>query len=324
MKRRLILTSALVGMTLWAVSPPAAPAATSGLAWDSVTKFAMNADPSSLQPGAFDDDYATASSVQAPDQSSGGGLFGQIKQAMAMGQNVQAMMQNGLAEKHYVAGSKERTDEVAMQTATITDCVARTITTLNLKNKTYRVVSMDQPSAPSSGGGGNGSSGSHKDDGTKVAIVVTNSALGSRQVGGRQTDGFRSDMSMTETKPSGESHTQKGSLIGYYASIGMPYPRCPRAGSLTGGSMAPGQAFAMMAQATKLMRAMASAGLDKRFSITQSGPTMPAGHLSMYQAITFAAESSRGMTIVVERGDVRSIDENDPIFSVPAGFTKEQ
>ena len=65
-----------------------------------------------------------------------------------MAQSAQQMMQTGLAEKHYVAGSKERTDEVVMQTATITDCVARTITTLNFRDKTYRVVSMDQPKRP--------------------------------------------------------------------------------------------------------------------------------------------------------------------------------
>ena len=114
---------------------PLTVAAPNGLAWDSVTKVVTNADPSTLQPGSFDTDYAAAAA--APP--SGGGMAGQVKQ--------------GIAEQHYAAGSKDRTDNVAQQTATIVDCVARTITTLDLRRKTYNVVSMDQSASPSSGGG---------------------------------------------------------------------------------------------------------------------------------------------------------------------------
>ncbi len=320
--RRRLASAALAGL-LGAASPAVAFAAPNGLAWNSVMKLAVGADPSSLQPGSFDDDYAAASATQAPAQS-GGGLFGHLKAAMALGQNMQALMQNGLAQRYYVAGSKERTDDVWMQTATITDCAARTITTLNLKDKTYRDVSMDQPSGPGSGGGGNGSGGAFKDDGTKIAIAVTNRALGSRQVGGRQTSGFSSDLKMTETKPSGESHTQNATVLGYYSSLGMAHPHCPSLGSLGGAALGPGQGFAMMAEGAKVMQALAAAGMDKRFTISQNGPTIPMGQLSMYEAITFAAEKGQAMTFVSERGDVRGIDANDPIFSVPSDFTREQ
>ena len=105
-------------------------------------------------------------------------------------------MQSGLAERHYVAGTKERTDHVAQQTATIVDCAARTITTLDVANKTYRVTSMESPSSPSSGGGSDSSSGS---DNTRVAITITNTALGSKTLGGLPASGFRSDMAITET-----------------------------------------------------------------------------------------------------------------------------
>ena len=194
MKRGLVLTSALVAVALFFASSLFAAAAPSGLAWDSVTKLAMTADPSSLQPGSFDDDYSAAASAQPPAQ--GGRRALRPNQAeIAMAQNAQQMMQTGMAEKHYVAGSKERTDMVAMQTATITDCVARTITTLNLRDKTYRVVSMDQPSTPSSGGSSGGGS-APKDDGTKIAIIVANTALGARAVGGEQTNGYRSEMTI--------------------------------------------------------------------------------------------------------------------------------
>ena len=321
MKRGLVLTSALVAVALFLGSSPFAATAASGLAWDSVSKLAMTADPSSLQPGSFDDDYSAAASAPPPAQG-GGGLFGHFKQQIAMAQSAQQMMQTGLAEKHYVAGSKERTDEVVMQTATITDCVARTITTLNLRDKTYRVVSMDQPSVPTSGGSSAGGS-APKDDGTKIAIVVANTALGARAVGGEQTNGYRSDMSFTETKPTGESHTQNANLIAYYTAFTQPFPHCSGGGAWS-GTVSPGQGLAMMAAASRMMRELAAAGLDKRFSLKQSGPTLPFVNFSMYQAVGFAAGNGQGATFVTERGHVHPVDANDPAFSIPSDFTREQ
>ncbi|MBV8197261.1 MAG: hypothetical protein JO263_03945, partial [Candidatus Eremiobacteraeota bacterium] len=159
-------------------------AAADGWAWDSVTKVMLNGDAASLQPGSFDDDYARAAAVKPPPES-GGGIFGKMNQAMAMAAHFQDLMQNGFAEKHYVAGSKERTDQVADRTATIVDCAARTITTLDLQKKTYRVVSMDQPSTPSSGGQSKGSGSSGTDSNDRVAIVIANKSLGARSLGGQ-------------------------------------------------------------------------------------------------------------------------------------------
>jgi hypothetical protein len=314
--------AAVVAVALFAASSPFAAAAPSGLAWDSVSKLAMGSDPSSLQPGSFDDDYSAAASAQPPAPGGGGGLFGQLKQGLANAQSAQQMMQTGMAQKHYVAGSKERTDLVALQTATITDCVARTITTLNLRNKTYRVVSMDQPNAPSSGGSSNGGS-APKDDGSKIAIAIANTALGARAVGGEQTNGYRSQMSFTETKPTGESHTQDANLVGYYAVFTRPSPRCS-GGPWSGASMSPGQGMAMMAAASKLMRELASSGVDKRFSLTQSGPTLPFLNFAMYQAVTFSAKNGQGAAFVTESGHVHSVDANDPAFSIPSDFTQER
>ena len=209
-----------------------------------------------------------------------------------------------------------------MQTATITDCVARTITTLNLRDKTYRVVSMDQPSAPTSGGSSAGGS-APKDDGTKIAIVVANTALGARAVGGEQTNGYRSDMSFTETKPTGESHTQNANLIGYYTAFTQPFPHCSGGGAWSGTDIAR-TGLAMMAAASRMMRELATAGLDKRFSLKQSGPTLPFVNFSMYQAVRFAAGNGQGATFVTERGHVHPVDANDPAFSIPSDFTREQ
>ncbi|MBV8531759.1 MAG: hypothetical protein JO104_10610, partial [Candidatus Eremiobacteraeota bacterium] len=104
---------ALAAALLLVLAPGGAPAAPTGLAWDSVTKFSMSADPSKLQPGVFDADYAAAAAEQSP--SSGGGIFGQVKQVAEM----EKMLQTGIAQRHYIAGSRERTDDVVAQKATI-------------------------------------------------------------------------------------------------------------------------------------------------------------------------------------------------------------
>ena len=307
----------LVAFVTLATLPLAASASPNGLAWDSVTKILMNADPASLVPGSFDADFAAAASVRQPEQSTGGGLFNQVKQAMAMGQEMQQMMQTGFAERHYVAGSKERTDDVAHQTATITDCSARTITTLDLRAKTYRVVSMDQPSGSSSGGGG-GPDAARGTTPRASQLSVTNTALGARRVAGLPTNGFRSDMTATETNSSGQSTTQNGNLIAYYSSYSNPAPSCYNGSPVTG---APGPA--MMAKYASVMHALAFSGSDPRFSVRQSGPRLPVGQLSMYEAVTFGMQG-QGATFVTERGNVRSINATDAAFAIPSGFTQQQ
>jgi hypothetical protein len=138
--RRVFATVCLAAV--FAVPLPAL--ADTGMAYDSVNRIVMNADPSAMQPGPFDQDFAAASATPSP--AGGGGLFGHLKQQIAMAANAGQMMSTGIAQRHYVAGSKSRTDMVSLGVATITDCAARTITTLNLRDKTYRIESMDHPS----------------------------------------------------------------------------------------------------------------------------------------------------------------------------------
>ena len=148
MKRTLVFFSilALMGAALPAAADP-------GQAYDQITKFQPNADLATLEPGDFATDWQTASQP-APDQPSHGGMFGKMRDAIANAQGAMGAMQNGLAETHYVASDRERIDYPSRQSGTIIDCGARTITHLDLKAKTYYVISMDQPQPPRSGGGG--------------------------------------------------------------------------------------------------------------------------------------------------------------------------
>ncbi|MGA8576513.1 MAG: hypothetical protein WB609_12630 [Candidatus Cybelea sp.] len=310
----------LAAIVALAALPISGTAASNGLAWDAVMKFSMNADPSSLQPGPFDSNFAAAAAVQAPDQGGGGGIFNQMHKAVAMAQAAQQMMQTGTAEHHYVAGSKERIDRLAFQTATILDCAARTITTLDLRRKTYRVESMDSSSGSGSSGEGSGGS-KFTDDGTRVAISVTNTALGARNVGGQPTSGYRSDMVITTTKPSDESQTENGNLLAYYSSDASPALNCASGGE--GAPAGGARGMAMMGRYALIMRALAAHGMSSRFSLKQSGPPLPLGKLAMYDAMTFA-QGGNGVTISTERGNLRPIGANDPAFSIPTDFTQQQ
>jgi hypothetical protein len=314
MVRHRVTATALFAALL--VLPFAVSAEPAGLAYDSVTKISMKGDASSQQPGDFNADFATAAAVQMPDQGGGGGFFAKLNQAMTMGKSMQQMMQSGFAERRYVAGTKERTDNLSTQTATIVDCAARTITRLDLRRKTYKTESMDR--AESSGGEGGAPGSPVHDDGTRIAITVANSALGSRQIGGQDTSGYRSDMTITETKPSGESQTQKGNIVAYYSSYANPAMTCSHAGPTVPGGMA------MMGNFAQLMRALSGSGLDKRVTIKQSGPPLPLGKVSMFSAVTFTGGQGAGMTFVTERGNVRAISDGDPVFSIPSDFTQQQ
>lgn len=281
-------------------------------------KFATDADASVQQPGDFSSDFAAASANQMPDQGGGGGIFGQINRAKAMAAAMQQMMKTGSAVRHYIAGSKERTDNLFFQTGTITDCSARTITTLDLRKKTYKVESMDAKSG-SGAGGGSGDSSFH-DDGSKVALNITNTALGPRTVGGMPTNGYRSDMTITTTKPSGESQTEQGNLLAYYSNDPSPGLVCGG-----GGGEAPGgpAGMAMMGKYALIMRALAAHGMSSRFSLTQSGPPLPTGKLAMFDAMGFSAQG-HSVTISTENGNVRPIAANDSAFSIPTDFTQQQ
>lgn len=325
MKTKSFASAALLAALASAYSPVSA--APNGLAWDSVIKISMNGDASNLQPGSFAQDFAQAETVQPPPESTGGGLFGGVNKAMAMGQHMQALVQNGFAERHYIAGSKERTDQLSEQTATITDCAARTITTLDLRKKTYRVVSMDQRGAPSSGssGGNSAPQGRPTDDVRSIAITIANTALGSRTVGGQSTNGYKSDMSFTVTKMSGGSQSFNGDILAYYSSYANPAPACSPFGTASRDSNPDAaRSFSAMTQGyAQFMRALGLAGIDKRFSLKQSGPPLPRGKLAMFEAATIGGGSGGGGTFITERGDIRAISPNDPIFSVPADFTRE-
>ena len=320
--------AAAVVMGAAIVPVPRALGAPNGLAWDSVTKFSKSGDAANMQPGSFNQDYAQAAAVAPPPESTGGGMFAKMNQAMAMARHLQALLRSGFAERYYVAGSKERIDAVSEQTATILDCAAGTIATLDMRRKAYRVESLNASPAPSSSGGTAAPQPRATDDITSVAITIANTALGARNVGGQPTTGFSSEMSFKETRASWESQSYNGDLVGYYSSYANPSPACERPSAAASGRLSPPDAAhtmtAMTSGFTRFTRALAVAGADSRFSLKQSGPALPRDRLAMYQAATIGGGPEGGATFVNERGNLRPVSASDPVFSVPSDFTREQ
>jgi hypothetical protein len=321
-RHRLIISAAIVVAFAAQLAPASAA---NGLAWDAVTKF-VTSDASSLQPGSFTVDFQAAS--QPPP--SHGGMFAKMQNAA---EGAMASFKNGTAEHHYVAGSKTRIDMIALQTATIVDCSARTLTTLDLKNKTYRVTSLDHPSTPSSSSGGPSRPAPRPtDDGSKVAIAVTTKSLGPKQIDATNTNGYSADMKMTVTKPGQDPQTNDMTTTGYYTGTPMPYANCHApidTGSTShygGGANGAQMGGSMLSSYATAMSALHDAKGNPRFTVSASGPSLPVGDLSLWDLVSFQGQGStegRSFSILMERGNVHPISDADPIFSVPSDFTQQ-
>jgi hypothetical protein len=165
------------------------------------------------------------------------------------------------------------------------------------------------------------------DDGTKITMAITNEALGPRLIGSDQTDGYRSNINMTISKPGSRDFTTEMTTTEYVT-------KAPESRHFCGGftSNSPGPGAAVMSQYT--MAQMAMAMNSPRFKVTSSGPALPVGRFSLFTAITMgspngAADSGgtssgapAGFASIIERGHERPITDDDPIFTIPPDYTK--
>lgn len=301
--------------------------AATGLAWDQVTRFSM--DGSTPQPN-FAADFQVASQP-AQAQTQRGGMFGGITNAMNAAMGAMQMMKTGIAERHFVAGSFERTDNVAQQTATITDCAARTITTLNLAKKTYRVVSMDRAQTPPSVGkpGPQAPAPAATPDDTRYKISYASQALGPKQIDGVNTDGYSAVMTITVMRPNTDPQTINTNLTEYISTYAQPQQSCPSRlamGGDAGGAGAMGAMSANMNMTHMINAAMRTPGGDPRFTFSSSGPALPSGRLDLFSVYQFAGQQGggRGFATIIERGNVHQVGDGDKsIFGIPPDFTQE-
>lgn len=305
-----------------ALSLPAAPApalAATGMAWDSVTKMAPG--DTAPPPGNFSSDFAAASQPAQAPQGAGGMFGGMIPPgALAGAGGMISMMQNGFAQRNYVAGSLRRTDDVANRSATILDCSARTLTTLDLAKKTYRVTSLDAPRPPAGGGAGRPGGGARfEDDGSKIAIQFTSTALGPKTIDAQPADGYQMALNTTITRPNGQSQSSQMQMTSYFSSFAIPAIACAGAAA---APMTPG--LPLMGMYRQIMDAMQMPGSNSRISVSASGPPIPAGKFPLYTAIEPKSQGGRGgFSMVLENGNLRQVSDTDKsIFGVPPEFTK--
>ncbi|MGH7660111.1 MAG: hypothetical protein ACRENA_04230 [Vulcanimicrobiaceae bacterium] len=324
MRRVAAIHGSVLAFALIATALPSSAAG--GLAWDQVTKFSM--DGSIPEPN-FQQDFETASQ-SAQDQPQHHGMFGGIQNSINAAMGGLQMMQRGIAEHHYVAGSFMRVDNVAEQTAVIVDCAARTMTYLNLAKKTYRVASLDQPPPPSSGKPGSGPQQEvrpEKDDGTRYKVAYNSQALGAKKIGGLNTDGYKADMSITVMRPNTDPQTMTTNLTEYVSSYAEPHQSCPPiyVGMAPGGGGGGRGPMATVQMTHIINAAMRTPGGDPRFTFSATGPSLPAGRLDMFSVYQFMGQGGgRGFATILERGNVHQINDGDKsLFGVPPDFTKE-
>jgi hypothetical protein len=320
MMQAMLARVVLAGSCALAVAAVSLPAvAETGMAWDSVLK--LSTDGSLPAPGNFSSDFQTASQTSTPPPQRGG-LFGGITNAIGAANSALSAMRNGFAQRHYAAGSFVRSDDLASRTATIVDCRARTLTTLDLAKKTYRVTSLDAPvrTAPANGAERSPPGPAATDDGSKIAIKMTASALGPKTIDTVPTDGYAFNMTTTVTKPSGESESADMAMTSYFSSFAQPSEACGRGSAPPAAGVAGAPNMAMYQQ---VMRAMITPNGDPRITVSSSGPTPPSGRFPLYTSMAPKSNGRGGFGMVVENGNVRQISDGDQtIFGIPPDFTK--
>jgi hypothetical protein len=300
-----------------------AGAASSGLAYDEVTRFATSAvAPGTYASGSFDADFqaAAGSSFQQ-----GHGIFGFVKTIRSAVQ----VMRSGTAASYAYLDNMEREDDPANKTATIAMPDKNQVIHLNLANKTYWIATPQAgtPPMPAEQAPAPGPQQAQKppQPGTaKMVISVTNTSLGTMSLAGEQADGYQTTFKLEVTQATGSCRNGSFSstlteFISRYPEPRLTYPGHPVA-------MPHGAAEAF----THPEQAALSPGCRPTITArTNHGPTPPTGRLVLWEAISLASGAPQGQGgqagFVIERGHVRELGDKDRgLFEIPAGFTQVQ
>lgn len=307
-----------------------ASAASSGLAYDEVTKF-IRADQGTPQPGTFTADFqaavdASKSNANAPQHH---GILGSLMNAANAAKNAMSIFTTGTASTHYYMNGWERTDDPGAQTATIDKPDKRQIIYLNLAKKTYRIVDMSSgpvmgtpppynpqnpqapPPSPQPGTG-------------KVDVTVSSTVLGPMTIENIPTTGYHQDFKIASTQSTGSCHdgSFETSMIEYISKYSEPHAGIHI--KMTGKPTMP----------TKMPPTMGMMpGCQPTMSMHTSGTaSAPSDRLSLWTLVTLSGavqsqqgQAGGGFSTLTERGNVRTLGASDAgLFEVPSDFTKEQ
>ncbi len=263
-----------------------------GIAYDTVLKFVSTAAPT-LRAGDFAADFADAMTPHAgcmPD-----------------------------VVRRYITPERERIDGVCKQDATIVDCSTRTVTVLDLQQKQYARTSLDLVYDD-----GIADMRALSDQvGSTSTIAIERSAKGTRTLEGTATDEYLSVRTQTVASP-GLSVTTRGTWTYDFLPDPLPTLSCVGPAAAWLSRYGNPQQYAPELQAFFADRFSKMAGPRDR--ITESGPRLPDWRIPLY-AIGVHEQRQTNVPVwtryfAMESGNVRAIQGDDPVFTVPAGYTK--
>lgn len=309
-------------------APHSSYAASSGVQYDQLVKLVLGSQ-ATPEAGTFEPDWqASMNAVQtANNQPQHHGLFGNIMNTLNQAKNAMSIFQTGMPSTEYYWNGWQRSDDLSAQTATITKPQQHQIIYLDLKNKTYRIedttvhpVTFTPPPYERPQGPSGSPPPSPQPGKAKVRITVSTTSLGSKVVGGQQSDGYKLDFKIVSTQATGSC--TNGTLETAMITWDSRLPE-PRLATVSGPSMPKRPAvpnpelgsFKMGCKPTITAR-------------THMGASPPENRLAMWQLVmlnagaqTSQGSAQGGFTTMIERGNVKTLGAGDAsLFEIPAGF----
>lgn len=300
-----------------------AHAAGSDISYNEVTRIVMGGpapQPGTYGQGSFDADFANAT-----QKKSGGGLFAAIKNAMGA-------MHNGFGSTYYYLNNMERDDDLTNQSGTITIPAKQQTIHLDLANKTYWIstpgpMAQTQPVAPTNPQPQQ--SMAPPQPGTeKLTVSIATTGLGSKNLGGVDTDGYQVVFKMVASQATGSC--KNGSFQTTLTEFVSSYPEPSLVWPAPPGMV--GKKPPTMTISPSVMAALGAGCKPTVTANVHTGPVAPSGRLVMWSLITVnmgaqsaPGSSGGGFQTVTERGDVKQLGSGDAgLFGPPAGFTQQQ
>ncbi len=310
--------------------PAPAQAATSGIQYDQLVQLLLG-NQGTPQPGSFETDYQAAIDAQksAANQPKSHGLFGGITNTLNAAKNAMNVFKTGTPTTEYYLNGMERVDDPGDQTATITKPQQHQVIVLNLATKTYQIVDTsaqpitETPPPYQRPPGPSGTPVPSQPGTMKLKVTVSTTDLGSKVLGGVNTEGYRLDFKLvgTEAKGSCSNGSFETSMIVYDSS----YPQPKLASS--GAAAVPHHAPAAPNPETANFKPGCKPTVTAR---THMGPTPPADRLSMWEYLALSASmagsqgsGSGSFSTLIQRGNVKTLGPADAsLFAIPPGFTQ--
>ena len=317
-----------IAALLLACAAAASNAASSGVAYDELTKFI----PASQvpQPGTFVADFQAAvdaakAAANAPQHH---GLLGGLMNMAQMGKNALSTFQNGYPSSYYYLNGLERTDNPADQTATIQRPDRHQVIYLNLAKKTYRVVDLTAQTVTSETPAPyrpqpQGPQPSPQPGGGKLDISDSSSVLGPKTIDNVSTTGYAQDFKLAETQSTGSCHdgTFEVSMQEYVSSFALPQ-RKEKSMPMNVHMSAPSPQGMVL-----------HPGCSPKTTFHHSGSAAPpSDRIALWTLMTIKGNAQTdqgqmggGFSTLVERGNIRNLGPTDAgLFDIPSDFTKEQ